>query len=216
MNNLYIIGAGSQAKLIIDIVNSSQSHKIMGILDDNEDLQTSVINGVEVVGKVEMQEPDAQYIIAIGNNLVREKIVKKLALPTSNYANIIDKTATIMSSASIGNGNIIMPYVLVESGVELGDFNLINSKVSVGHDSVIADFCSISSGSVLGGKVTMEKGSFVGLNSTINNRVTLKKNAIVAISTSVDKDVEENCLAYSERFKSLKLNSIEYAWKLLM
>jgi len=81
MKSIIIIGAGGHAKVIMDIILKN-GNKLLGFLDDNK--QTGdLILGYPVLGKIDICEryqemnEELEYIVAIGNNILREEISEK-------------------------------------------------------------------------------------------------------------------------------------------
>ena len=89
MKKIVIIGAGGHAKVIADIILKrrqllNENIEIVGFLDDNfENLKDKEIFGYKVLGNLnflnDLKSKDYLYIIAIGNNQIRKKIVDKVA-----------------------------------------------------------------------------------------------------------------------------------------
>jgi FlaA1/EpsC-like NDP-sugar epimerase len=85
--NVAIIGAGGHAKVVYDAILSAEQHEVIGFVDDNVDLIGTTLYGLPIVGNIaDLDSPrtsfgDAEnrgvegYIVAIGNNTVRQQKV---------------------------------------------------------------------------------------------------------------------------------------------
>ena len=73
-----IIGASGHGKVVADIV-ASAGDEVVGFLDDAENLQKTFAGSL-ILGKVEdyQRYQASEFIIAIGNALIRQKIAEKL------------------------------------------------------------------------------------------------------------------------------------------
>src|SRR5699024_7800976 len=164
MINVILIGAGGHSKVIQDIVKSHTELTLHAVLDQNfkdRFIDNDVIYGhTDLIGEFVRQ--DFYFCIAIGNNKVRETLVKKLPIPNNRYISLIHPTATISSIATIGIGTVVMPQSVINADTVIGDHVIINSRAVVEHDNIINDFVHISPNATLAGTVTVEKGTHIG------------------------------------------------------
>ena len=89
---LVIIGASGHGKVIADIALKN-GYEIVGFLDDNDAVKE--IAGFPVLGSVSeipSYQTECEFIIAIGNNRIREMIAEQYAV---NWATLIHPTAVI-------------------------------------------------------------------------------------------------------------------------
>ena len=78
-----IIGASGHGKVVADIVTNA-GDEVVGFLDDAENLPKTFA-GSPILGKVEdyQRYQASEFIIAIGNALIRQKIAEKLKMSDS-------------------------------------------------------------------------------------------------------------------------------------
>ena len=80
MRDIYIIGAGGHGKVVLDIIDKSSKFNAYAFLDDDQNLLDKEINGVKVIGNLNLVFKDNKAaVIAVGNNKIRKKIFKDLS-----------------------------------------------------------------------------------------------------------------------------------------
>lgn len=155
---LIIIGAGGFAAVVAETAILS-GYEVVGFADDNKELKTKIYKNIEIISTVDnlsLGNIDKAnfFIIAIGNNKIRENLfikLKKHFRPT----NLIHPLAIISDVAIINNGNIILAGTVINANSNIGFNNIINSQVLIDHDSNIANHCHITQGTIIGSNVTI-------------------------------------------------------------
>lgn len=136
---------------------------------------------------------------------IRHRLVTDLrAAGATCFPALIDPTAVVARSASIGDGTIVNALAVVASGTDVGAFVSVNRSVSVGHDCTIADFVSFGPGAVLTGHVTVQPGAFVGAGAVTVPGVTIGANAIVGAGAVVTADVAPGTVVVGNPAKAIK------------
>ena len=194
MEKVIIIGSGGHAKVVIDILLKKENTEIIGILDDNfENISYKEILNIPILGKIELSESlpkDYSYIIAIGDNNVREKIAKRYS--NLNYTTAIHPTAIVGEGVEIETGTVLMPRVVINSYSKIGKHCILNTGSIIEHDNEIGDFVHISPRALLCGGVKVEKKVWVGAGSVVIQGVTLGENSLIGAGSVVLKDVLYN------------------------
>jgi sugar O-acyltransferase (sialic acid O-acetyltransferase NeuD family) len=109
----------------------------------------------------------------------------------SRPATLVDPTAVVAASATLGPGSYVNAGAIVASGVVAGDWCLLNRGASVGHHSVLGDFVSIGPGAVTGGSCHIARGAFLGVGAVLAPEVRIGANAVVGAGAVVVSDVAE-------------------------
>ena len=207
MNELYIIGTGSQARYVIEIC---KSHKIKGLIDilDKNNVG-KVINGVEVICHLDeidrnLDPRSLEIIIAYGNNKKKEEIVKELSKKNYKFATMVSERAYVSSNTEIGHGCIINPNVTIMPNAKIGNHVIIHSGSVIEHDNEIGDYANISPGVVTAGYVKIGKGSYVYTRAAIIPRVKIGENVTVGAGAVVLNDVQDNSVVVGVPAKPIK------------
>jgi UDP-perosamine 4-acetyltransferase len=112
----------------------------------------------------------------------------------ARFASVIDPTAHIASTATIGDGTVVVNAASIGAGVTLGRSVCVNSGTIVGHHASLGDYAATGPGAILCGYVSVGRGAFVGAGAIVNPRVSIGANALVASGSVVRRDVPEHTL----------------------
>ena len=191
-DKLIIIGASGHGKVIADIAFKIGKWNTVEFVDDNESI--NICMGLEVIGKISdifKNFYDADFFVAIGNNMIRKKIQEKLESKKFSVVTLIHPNAVIGTDVEIGNGTAIMAGVVINSSSKIGKGCIINTSSSIDHDNVIEDYVHISPGSKLAGNVRVGRESWIGIGSVISNNVSICSDCKVGAGAVVVKDIIE-------------------------
>jgi sugar O-acyltransferase (sialic acid O-acetyltransferase NeuD family) len=108
--------------------------------------------------------------------------------------NLIDPTAVVPSSWTLGCGIYINSGCTVGAAVMLDDFVFVNRGASLGHHVQLGRFVSIGPGAVLAGQVKVGAGSLIGAGAVIVPGITIGENALVGAGAVVTRDVPPQAL----------------------
>lgn len=133
------------------------------------------------------------FFIAVGDNLLRQKIYENL-VPKSLWpgnaihtAAFIDPSANVAAAAvMVSAGAIINPLASIATGV------ICNTGCIIEHECVVDEFAHIGPGAVLCGNVKIGKTSFVGANAVIKQGIHIGNNVMIGAGAVVVKDVPDN------------------------
>lgn len=189
--NVIIIGAGGHAKVIADIV-LDLGDNLIGFLDDDELKQDKEFyRGCKVIGKVSdySKYMDNVFIVAVGSNYTRMKIVEKINDVV--WYTAIHPNAVVSETAKIGDGTVVMAGVVINADALIGNHCIINTGATIDHDNVIDDFVHISPGVHLAGTVKIGKCSWVGIGATVVNNVSISSDTILGAGATALKNISE-------------------------
>lgn len=174
MKKVLIIGAGGHSKVIIDILKKNSEIEISGIIDDKYVGKEQVFfSGIPIIGTIEDIEKyknDYSFVVAIGNNAVRENIMKKNG---AEFIKVINNSAIIAEDVTIGMGTFIGAGVIINTETQIGKGCIINTGCIVEHDCIIEDFVHLSSGAIVAGGSVVKEGVYVGTGKIIKRNQTI-------------------------------------------
>lgn len=188
-----ILTSGGHGKVVLDIIENGANYHlegvILGFLDDAIPIG-SVISGYKVIGKIEscLKYPDAEYIIAIGDNKNRKKVAEKYNL---KYISLIHPSAIIGKDVKIKSGVVVMANAVINPSSVIGGHSIINTGAIIEHDNVIEDYVHISPSATLGGSVKIGKCSWIGIGSVVSNNINITSDCKVGAGAVVVKDIIE-------------------------
>lgn len=184
-----IIGASGHGKVVADIVLRS-GDTVVGFLDDDPGLPSAVC-GIPCLGSVSRyaEFPYAEFIMAIGNAAVRQKLAEEMKNVT--WYTAIHPSAVISDLAvSIGEGTVIAANAVVNPGASVGKHCIINTAAVVEHDNVLGDFVHVSVGAKLGGTVQVGDRTWIGIGAAVKNNLSICGDCMIGAGAVVVKNIE--------------------------
>ena len=150
-------------------------------------------------------KPD-QYILGVGDNLIRKKIVDRFTKRNKEIINVFHPSISLSKHISTGMGNFFSRHVSVNIGTRIGSYCILNTGSIIEHECLIHDFVHIGPGATLAGNVEIGKGSFVGANSVVKQGVKIGENVIIGAGTVIIKNVSDNTTVVGNPGKNIKKN----------
>lgn len=192
---MYLYGAGGHAKVIMDILKA-EGQVLEGVIDDNENLSEllgyPVLHGVKDISPV---------IVSIGNNSIRQKIVKQLS---GIFGNAVHPSAIVSESAKIGAGSVVMQGTVIQAESEVGKHCIVNTGASIDHECVLEDYVHISPHATLCGNVFVGEGSWIGAGSVVLPGIRIGKWSVIGAGSVVSKNMPDEVLAVGNRCEVIK------------
>lgn len=201
MKKQYIYGAGDLAREIYNTILFLNQKKqipqfdIKGFVVDKEyfNEQNNSLMGIPIISECSFTTKEwrsSEFIIGIGESLVREEIYKKIVSNGSGLMkSVIHPNALIMQSKLTFRGTFIAANTTVSIETKIGDNVIINQNCSIGHDCEIQDNSIICPGVILSGRVKMGKSTFVGSGAVILPKVCVGEYCIIGANLTLNKDV---------------------------
>lgn len=132
------------------------------------------------------------FILGIGDNILRYKIAHLLLSKSQKIKSVIDPNSIISKSTNIGVGVFASKGVLVNAFSKIGDFTILNTGCIIEHECEIGTAVHIAPGAVLGGNVKIGKRSFIGANSVIKQGVEIGDDVIIGAGSVIIKNICSN------------------------
>jgi sugar O-acyltransferase (sialic acid O-acetyltransferase NeuD family) len=192
--DVVILGAGGHGKVVLDILRAADQHRIVGFIDADASLADTLIEGVKVLGGVNLlpklrQQKIRAAIVAIGDNRVRLSYARLVADAKLELINAIHPRAIISPSAQIQRNTVIAAGATVCAQAVLGESVIANTGCIVEHECVIGDGAHICPGAVLAGRVRIGAGVMVGLGARVLPCLNVGDYALVGAGATVTRDV---------------------------
>ncbi len=192
---VYIIGAGGHGQVVAEAV-MKMGITPAGFLDDDNALFGKKIIGIPVIGRIEIcSNLDGKFVVAIGDNLTRKRIVDHIKLPEEKYFTVIHPSAVIGKNVKIGAGAMIIGGAVINTETRIGNHTIINTSSSVDHHNTVGDFVHIAPGVHTGGNVKIGEGAFIGIGTSVIPGIEIGEWAIVGAGAVVVKDLPGETLS---------------------
>lgn len=191
------VGAGGHCRVILDIIEKLDRYEVVGLTDQDEQLEGELLEGVRIIGQDDQLEVlragGVGYAFlglgSVGDHRLRKKIYTSLINEGFSLPSLLHPKAVIARSVQIGNACQIMAGVVINPNVKIGNNTIINTSSVVEHDCQIADHVHVAPGVIMGGGVCIAEGAHVGIGATIREGIKLGKGSMVGAGSLVVKDV---------------------------
>lgn len=202
---LYIIGAGGHAKVVVQVFESKKN-KVTAILDSDPAKAGKMLldHPIYPIHDENLSSP-AQFIIAIGDNLVRKKNFEAMLSRGWFAVNAIDVVSNFGKNLTIGVGNVFFPYSCINSETKIGNNVIINTHAVIEHDCSISDHSHIGPNATLCGGVSVGTGTFIGAGATIIPGIKIGAWSVIGAGSVVIRDVPDNTTVVGNPAKILKI-----------
>ena len=198
MKRLLIMGAGGCGREVLqwalDINTQEKRWDEFGFLDFDE----TILNGKKVSAPIIGNDDtyiigsEDEFICAVGNGILRKKIINKMEKRGAKFITLIHPTAKVADSAFVGRGSILYPYSIISTDTVIGKGCLINMNTSIAHDVHIGEYCTISPNCHVTGACNIDNNVFMGVGVNIIPGIKVGENAFICAGSTVMTKVEPN------------------------
>ena len=199
--SLILIGGGFSSIEIIDLIEDinniekKQFIKIIGILDDQKKINTS-INGIKVIGKLKdiKKFKNEKFFVNIfdrNSRFIRPKLIKKLNINSSRFFSIIHPHNLLGKKAKIGFGVSIYPGCTIFSHSKIGNFCNVMPNVSVASNSVIENNCFIGKDVFIGSQSKIKKNVYISNGTTILENTFINEGNRIIPHSMINRSIKE-------------------------
>ncbi|MCS7189443.1 MAG: hypothetical protein RMJ66_05590 [Bacteroidia bacterium] len=137
-----------------------------------------------------IRKAEADFVLALTDPVKRERMALSLFEKTKRVArSVIHSSVYIPSTARIGAGTILFPYVVIGISCEIGGYVVIESHTVVGANTQIEDFVNIGSGCQIGENCFIGSYSWIGRGAVLCEGVRIGRGARVGPGSTVRENV---------------------------
>lgn len=194
----FVFGASGHGKVVIDAVRRS-GHAVLLLVDDDISRIGGELLGQAVAcsrgGLLEAREKCPRGIVAIGDNAARVAVAAWLREQGFSFATVIDPSAVISTTASIGTGTLVLAQAAVNADARVGEHVIINTAATVDHDCVVGDGVHLAPGVHLCGGVGVGAGALVGAGAVVVPGVCIGPGALIGAGSVVLSDIPADARA---------------------
>ncbi|MBI2026261.1 MAG: hypothetical protein HYS98_00375 [Deltaproteobacteria bacterium] len=194
-----IIGAGSCATIVADILLQDRNFKLCGFIgipqEEKQHLGEEIYGNVPFLGTHDILDHLKNdnifgFVAAIKNNALREKAYYRAMRAGLIPINVISPHAVLDPSAVLGKGVVLSAGCIVSHGVSIGDNTILNPTTVIGIRSRIEDHCFFSTGTIVEGRCHIMKNVFCGVRSTLLAGLTIGKNQHIEFGSIVKESLQ--------------------------
>lgn len=201
--NVYVIGAGGHAKVVISTLQAT-GYVVAAVFDDDERKHNTALLGVNVKGSIGsfQDAPPLPAVLGIGNNQTRRRLAE--LLPGIEWLTVVHPCAVIHSSAQLGYGTVVFAGVVIQPDTIIGAHGIVNTGATIDHDCRAGDYIHVAPGAHLAGEVELGDGAFIGIGSAIIPRAKVGQWSVIGAGSTVIRDVDDNVIAVGTPARSIK------------
>lgn len=210
MRPIILVGGGGHCISCIDVIETSNQYRILGILDKPEKFGTTLL-GYKVIGNDEdipaLLHECRDFLITVGqinSSAIRHQIFNKVKTAGGLLPVIRSPFSVISTHSRIDEGTIIMHHGVVNAGSIIGKCSIINSKALIEHEASIGEFCHISTGTIINGQSHIGDHSFIGSNSVVSNNISIADHTVIAAGSQVLRSLELSGLYKGNPLKRIR------------
>jgi sugar O-acyltransferase (sialic acid O-acetyltransferase NeuD family) len=216
VSRAYIVGAGAQGRVVLEVWRAAAPGLDIEMLDDNPALHGGEVLGARVAGPVSLLgEGQPLAVVALGNNPLRLRVAA-LWEAHAEWARPVHPSAVVFPSVTIGPGSVVFAGSVLNSCARLGAHVVVNTGVVVEHDCVLEDGVSVSPGACMGGRVHVERGAFVSTGVTLAPRVRVGAGSVIGAGAVVVSDIPAGVLAYGVPARPVRSLGDGFDWRTLL
>lgn len=211
--DLVIIGAGDfgrEMANVVERINAAESipeWNLIGFIDDNPNIQGTLIDGYKVIGTINnLNEMNGVHAIcSLGVASTRKRVLERITNPSIKYATLIDPDARIYKDVEIDEGSIVCGGSILAIHTRVGKHVVINLNCTLGHDDIVEDYCVINPGVNISGKVIVRQASDLGTGAKVLQGLQIGPETTVGAGGVVIKSMPEKSVAVGVPAQVVKL-----------
>ena len=195
LRNVYVIGAGGHAKVVISTLQAA-GFSVSGAFDDDSQKWGYQILGAPVLGPVEAAKEftgKGSFVIGVGDNARRKALAETLG--DLEWGIVIHPRSYVHPSARLGPGTVVFAGAVIQPGTVLGGHCIVNTSATVDHDCRIESYVHLAPGVHLAGGVEVGEGAMVGIGSSVVPNIRIGRWTVVGAGAVVVRDLPSNVTA---------------------
>ncbi len=190
---LILLGVGPHVQEMAEIVERMNAVRptwnLLGFITEDAKYSGADWNGYPVLGDISVlpQYPDAFFA-------PESEWYQLDRIPLGRFATLIDPSAFVSRSASIGRGCVIYPGAFIGCRARLDHFVFCLSGCTINHDNVLEERVMLTSRVTLAGSVYIEQRAYLGQGANVRQNIRIGRKSLVGMGAVVVKDVPPNCV----------------------
>lgn len=207
---LVILGTGEHSKVVAQVAAESPEINIIGFIDNKRNwVNKNLWLGDDSLLDKNNFPQNCQFFVAIGDNLIRKKLINRLKEKGLVLAKLISKDSKIAPNVKIGLGSLVMPGAIINSYAEVGEGVIVNTNSSIDHDCKIGDFVHVAPGATIAGGVVVGSETFIGAGATLRDHIFIGSRVVVGMASGVVNNLESNFIYFGVPAKKVRKNAFK-------
>lgn len=211
--DIVIVGAGGHGVTVAEalrvIEQAGGEQRAIGFVDDTPQLRGRHVYDLPVLGSLESigQVRCDAVIVAIGSNAARREVATALARQGCRFASVVHPTASVATTALLGEGCYVGANAVIGAESTLGDGTIVSGAALVGHHCVVGAFVHVAPGVNAAGRVVLGDGCFVGMGANLLPDCAVGEASEIMAGALVSGVFGANCLIGGMPARVLRRNA---------
>lgn len=194
---IIIIGAGPNARLAYEFIQSHRLYDVVGFAVNeeykkNDEFYGMPLYSIENLKNIFNLNEVKVFVALLWNRLNsdRKKLYNDLKNEGFIFANLISPFSTVRTG-KIGENVWIHDFCVVQDSVEIGDNVAIMAQSLIGNNAIIKNHCFLGAKSTIGGGSVIGEQTFVGINCTVFDKTIIGKKCILGACTAIKRNTPD-------------------------
>ena len=201
--NLSIIGAGGQAKVVIDSLSNSKNNYRVCIYQEIKKSPRILLNKFPIQTLNNLNDLDENFHVAIGKNDVRERLSIEIIRHGKKPLSLTHQDAVVSKNATIKEGVFIAARAIIAVDTLIKEGCIINHAAVIDHDCNVGEYSHIAPNAVLGGGVFVGKQCLIGAGAIVLPNISIGNFSVIGAGSVVTKNVLNNAIIVGNPARSL-------------
>lgn len=182
---IVLVGAGSHAVSVVDLIESTNEFLILGLLDNRLAEEESFLDYV-CLGSMDSVnkwvDGNRNFFVSvgqIGGPGIREDLYRVLVSLGAIVASPVSPFAYVSPRSSLGLGTAVFHGAVVNAGASVGENCIINSQSLLEHDAKVGSHSHIATGARINGEASIGSRCFVGSGAVIFQGCQIPDDSVV-------------------------------------
>jgi UDP-N-acetylbacillosamine N-acetyltransferase len=210
MDRILIFGWGAQAKVVLEILASSNEFKAENVFtldqpvpQDHKSYPVSMFEWEDASIKRCKADGITKAIVVHADNIKKARYITKVKSLGFDLINLIHPKAYVATTAQLGCNIIVNANAVIHPYTSIANGTVVHALANIGHNCDIGMCCNISPGAVVGGWVQIGEGAYIYMNSTVLNNIKIGKHSIIGAGSMVVTNVPDNTTVMGNPAKTI-------------
>ena len=189
---LLIVGAGAQARYILETLALSRAFEPIGLIDvfDNKAIWGQQVDGIKVLGGTDVLDntpasSDILLVLAVADVARKQSLARSLSERGFGFASVVHPMSMFARDVELGVGSIVNAGVIVERGTKIGAHSILHAGCIIEHDNHIGEFVNLGPGVAIAGRVRIERGATIFTGASIIPDLSIGERAVIGAGAVV-------------------------------
>jgi sugar O-acyltransferase (sialic acid O-acetyltransferase NeuD family) len=207
MRDLIILGTGVHALEMVEIVERvnrvEPTWNLLGMVTADREMAGRTLNGALVLGMPGdlFRYPGAGLVPSWAD------WASMGSVPVERLVTLVDPTAFVSRTASIGRGCVVYPHCYVGLNARLDDLVFALPGCVINHDDIIGRGTALASGAQLAGSVTVEQDCYLGQACTVRQLLRIGRHSMIGTGAVVIHNVEADSVMAGNPARRIRANT---------